>query len=125
MGDGWRVSKREEVLMAALKYSNIAPQKIGERAERRVAHTDDLMLAVVDFFDGPTSQPDPPHAHPHQQVCYVAEGEILFIMDGEQTRLGSGDVFLIPSGRPHTIQRLTNHVRLVDCFTPIREDFLV
>jgi quercetin dioxygenase-like cupin family protein len=125
MGDGWRVRKREEMLMAALKYSDMAPQQIGEGAERRVAHTDDLMLVVVDFFDGPNSQPDPPHAHPHQQVCYVAEGEILFIMDGEQAHLESGDVFLVPSGRPHTIQRLTEHVRLVDCFTPIREDFLV
>jgi quercetin dioxygenase-like cupin family protein len=68
----------EVVLMAALKYSDIAPQKIGEGAERRVAHTDDLMIVVVDFFDGPKSQPDPPHSHPHQKVCYVAEGEILW-----------------------------------------------
>jgi quercetin dioxygenase-like cupin family protein len=114
----------EVVLMTALKYSDIAPQKFGEGAERRVAHTDDLMIVVVDFFDGPKSQPDAPHSHPHQQACYVAEGEILFIMDGEQARLGPGDVFLVPSGRSHTIQRLSEHVRLVDCFTPIREDFL-
>jgi quercetin dioxygenase-like cupin family protein len=114
----------EVVLMTALKYSNITPQKMGEGAERRVAYTDDLMIVVVDFFDGPKSQPDPPHSHPHQQVCYVAEGEILFIMESEEARLGPGDVFLVPSGRPHTIQRLSEHVRLVDCFTPIREDFL-
>jgi quercetin dioxygenase-like cupin family protein len=119
------LTTEEEVLMTALKYSDMTPKRIGERAERRVAHTENLMIVVVDFFDGPQSQPDPPHSHPHQQVCYVAEGEIVFIMDGEQARLGSGDVFLVPSGRPHTIQRLTEHVRLVDCFTPIREDFLV
>jgi quercetin dioxygenase-like cupin family protein len=111
--------------MTALKYSDITPEKIGEGAERRVAHTDNLMIVVVDFSDGPKSQPDPPHSHPHEQACYVAEGEVLFITDGEQARLGPGDVFLVPSGRPHTIQRLTEHVRLVDCFTPIREDFLV
>jgi quercetin dioxygenase-like cupin family protein len=115
----------EEVFMTVLKYSDIEPQKISEGAERRVAHTDSLMIVVVDFFDGPKSQPDPFHSHPHEQVCYVAEGELVFITDGEQARLGPGDVFLVPSGRPHTIQRLTEHVRLVDCFTPIREDFLV
>jgi quercetin dioxygenase-like cupin family protein len=54
----------------------------------------------------------------------VAEGEILFVMEDQQTRLRPGDVFLIPSGKPHSIQQLTEHVRLVDCFTPIREDFL-
>jgi mannose-6-phosphate isomerase-like protein (cupin superfamily) len=46
-------------------------------------------------------------------------------MDGEETHLGPGDMFLVPGGKPHTIQQLTEHVRLVDCFTPIREDFLI
>ena len=70
------------------------------------------------------SRPDPPHSHPHEQVSYVAKGEILFLMDDQGTRLGPGDMFLVSSGKPHSIQQLTEHVRLVDCFTPIREDFL-
>ena len=110
--------------MATLKYREMPAKKIREGAERRLGHTDHLMIVIVDFYDGPTSQPDPPHSHPHEQVCYVAEGEILFVMDGQQTRLGPGDVFLVPSGKPHSIQQLTEHVRLIDCFTPIREDFL-
>jgi quercetin dioxygenase-like cupin family protein len=110
--------------MAALKYSEMTAEKIREGAERRLGHTHNLMIVVVDFHDGPKQKPDPPHSHPHEQVSYVAEGEILFVTDGEQTRLGPGDVFLVPSGEPHSIQQLTEHVRLVDCFTPIREDFL-
>ena len=110
--------------MAALKYSEMPAQIIREGAERRLGHTDNLMIVVVDFHDGPKQKPDPPHSHPHEQVSYVAEGEILFVMDGEQTRLGPGDVFLVPSGVAHSIQQLTEHVRLVDCFTPIRKDFL-
>ena len=66
----------------------------------------------------------PPHSHPHEQVAYVAEGEVIFLMDGEETHLRPGDMYLVPSGKPHSIQQLTEHVRLVDCFTPIREDFL-
>jgi quercetin dioxygenase-like cupin family protein len=110
--------------MTVLKHDETPVVKIREGAERRLGHTDSLMIVVVDLYDGPTDQPDPPHSHPHEQVCYVAEGEILFVMDGQQTRLGPGDMFLVPSGRSHTIQQLTEHVRLVDCFTPIREDFL-
>jgi len=110
--------------MAILKYNDTPAEKIAENVERRIGHLDNLMIVVIDFDDGPTSEPDSPHSHPHEQVCYVAEGEIIFILDGEQTQLGPGDVFLVPSGKPHTIQRLTEHVRLVDCFTPIREDFL-
>ena len=110
--------------MTVLKYQDMPVARIREGAERRLGHTENLMIVLVDFHDGPKTEPDPPHSHPHEQVSYVAEGEILFVMDGEQTRLGPGDVFLIPSGRPHSIQQLTRHVRLVDCFTPIREDFL-
>ena len=109
--------------MTTLKYHEILGHEIRAGAERRW-HTDNLMIVVVDFYDGPKGEPDPPHAHPHEQVCYVAEGEIIFILEDERTRLGPGDVFLVPSGKPHTIQQLTEHVRLVDCFTPIREDFL-
>jgi quercetin dioxygenase-like cupin family protein len=110
--------------MTALKYHEMPAEKIREGVERRLGHTDNLMIVVIDFDDGPKAQPDPPHAHPHEQVCYVAEGEILFLLEGQETHLGPGDVFLVPPGKPHTIQQLTEHVRLVDCFTPIREDFL-
>jgi quercetin dioxygenase-like cupin family protein len=98
--------------------------QIRDGAERRIGRTDSLMIVVIDFHDGPKYEPDPPHSHPHEQVSYVAEGEIIFLMDGQETRLGPGDLFLVPSGNPHSIQQLTEHVRLVDCFTPIREDFL-
>ena len=98
--------------------------KIREGAERRLGHTDNLMIVVVDFYDGPKEQPDPPHSHPHEQVSYVAKGDILVIIGDQETRLGPGDIYLIPSGVPHTIRLLTEHARLVDCFTPIREDFI-
>jgi quercetin dioxygenase-like cupin family protein len=110
--------------MTILKYDEVEVDQIREGAERRMGHTDNLMIVVIDFYDGPKDQADPPHSHPHEQVCYVAEGEIIFLMDGQQTRLGPGDMFLVPSGKPHSIQQLTGHVRLVDCFTPVREDFL-
>lgn len=110
--------------MTTLKYHEMPVQKIREGAERRLGHTDNLMIVVMDFYDGPKDQPDPPHSHPHEQVSYVAAGEVLFVIEDRQTRLGPGDVFLVPSGKPHSIQQLTEHVRLVDCFTPIREDFI-
>ena len=110
--------------MTVLKYQEMPVGRIRAGAERRLGHTDNLMIVLVDFHDGPKEQPDPPHSHPHEQVSYVAKGEVLLVMEGQQTQLGPGDVFLVPSGVAHSIQQLTEHVRLVDCFTPIREDFL-
>ncbi len=110
--------------MTGLKYSDIPAETLRPGAERRIAYTGNLMVVIIDFDDGPKEQPDPPHSHPPDQVTYVAEGEINFFLEGQPYHLTPGDVFIAPSGLPHTIQQLTPHVRLVDCFTPLREDFL-
>lgn len=49
------------------------------------------MMVVIDFNDGPTDEPDPPHSHHHEQVSYVVTGEILFVLGNQQTHLGPGD----------------------------------
>lgn len=110
--------------MAAFRYEQLPVTRIRQGAERRLAYSDNLMMVVVDFHDGPQAQPEPQHAHPHEQVSYVVTGEILVFLDGPPTHLRPGDVFTVPSGMPHTIQLLSEQVRLIDCFTPLREDFL-
>ena len=110
--------------MGIVRQSEAAKLPIAEGRTRFLAQTDRLMTAVIDFSDGPTSEPDPPHAHPHEQISYVAEGEILFCIGDEKHHLCAGDVFTVPSNVPHSVQLLTHKVRLVDTFTPIREDFL-
>lgn len=110
--------------MGTLKEKNAAVESIGNKRTRYLTHTDTLMMVVIDFNDGPTSEPDPPHDHPHEQVSYVAAGEIVLFLDGEPTQLKAGDIFTVPPNVPHSVQLLTSHVRLVDTFTPLREDFL-
>lgn len=110
--------------MIGLKYADMPAEQVKEGVNRRLAYTDNLMIVIVDFTNGPKEEPDPPHMHPHEQVTYVAEGEIIFFMDDQQAHLVPGDVFTVPANKLHTVQVLTEHVRLIDCFTPIREDFL-
>ena len=110
--------------MAVQRYPAMKVDHIQEGVERRQGHTENLMMTILDFYNGPQDEPDPPHAHPHEQISYVAEGAIFFFLEGQCERLGAGDMFLAPSGKKHSIQLLTEHVRLVDCFYPIREDFL-
>jgi mannose-6-phosphate isomerase-like protein (cupin superfamily) len=93
--------------------------------ERRIIRTRDLMTAVLDIDNGPWDAPDPHHSHPHEQITYLAEGEILFLAEGQEPRrMTAGDLFAVPSGVPHSIQLLSARARLVDTFNPIREDFL-
>ena len=110
--------------MGTVKQSEKKPDSIAEGRTRYLAYTDSLMVVVVDFNDGPAPEPDPPHSHPHEQVSYVASGEINLILGTEKTRLSEGDIFTVPSNVPHTVQTLSKHVRLIDAFNPIRNDFL-
>ena len=110
--------------MSAVHQNTAARVTIAPGRERYLAHTDNLMMVVIDFADGPHDQPDPPHSHPHEQVTYVAEGEVLFFINDQPTRLSVGDLITVPPDAPHAIQLLTSKVRLVDTFSPIRKDFL-
>ena len=83
------------------------------------------MTVLIDFTDGPWNEPEPPHSHPHEQTSYIAEGEIIFFCEGEkEQRLSKGDMFAVPSGKKHTIKLLSKEARLIDNFTPLREDFI-
>jgi len=110
--------------MATVKRSELTPEVIAPRRTRYLTYTKNLMMVVVDFDDGPTSEPDPPHSHPHEQISYVVSGEINLFLDNKMTRLGPGDMFTVPPNLPHSVQLLSSRVRLIDTFTPIRKDFL-
>ncbi len=106
----------KEKNMGAIKKSDLTPEIIGPGRSRYLAHTDNLMIVMIEMNDGPTSEPDPPHAHPHEQVACVVSGEVLFFMDGKSTRLGPGDLYTVPPNVPHTytttFETGTDHRRL-------------
>lgn len=91
--------------------------------QRRILWLENLMTVVIDF-EFPMKEPDPFHTHMHEQITYVAEGEIWFFIEDEKSRLAKGDMIKIPAGAKHTIQTITPHVRLIDSFSPVREDFI-
>ncbi len=111
--------------MPVLKVNETPSQRIREGVTRRLVHGKNLMLVVIDFDNGPWSEPEPFHFHVHEQATYVAEGEFIFFCEGEpDQRLSEGDMFFVHSNKKHTIQLLSKSVRLIDSFNPVREDFL-
>jgi quercetin dioxygenase-like cupin family protein len=79
-----------------------------------------LTLAVVDL------EPDtllPNHSHPNEQGGIILEGEIDFTIAGKTKRLKTGDLYLIPANVEHSVKTNTDPVRILDIFSPVREDF--
>ncbi len=111
--------------MPVIKSNEIKPEVIRTGVHRHFIYTNDLMTAVIDFDNGPWSEPEPFHYHVHEQTTYVAEGEIIFFCEGEpDQKLKKGDLFSVPSNKKHTIQVLSKSARLIDSFNPVREEFL-
>lgn len=91
---------------------------------RKIAYLKGIMVATIQFSGKPMCHPEEPHSHPHEQISYIAEGSLYVFIDGDKELIKEVDIFLIPSNVPHCIQTLTERVKLVDTFTPRREDFL-
>ncbi len=91
-------------------------------AQRRVlVYSDNLMLVEFSFAAGAAAWE---HSHPHEQVGYVVEGEIDFLMTGEApARLHKGGSYYVPANVKHYVITYAPTV-LVDAFTPARDDFL-
>ena len=82
-------------------------------------------MAIVEFSNGPWDEPEPYHNHVHEQITYVAEGELIFLCEGEpDQRLKAGDMFSVHSDKKHTIKLLSKGCKLIDSFSPIRKEFL-
>ena len=65
----------------------------------------------------------PVHSHPHEQAGTVLEGEIEFTVAGETRRLKPGDVYVIPGGVEHEARTFDHPVRVMDVFSPVREEY--
>jgi len=63
------------------------------------------------------------HAHPHEQVTYVLEGELELTIGEETVRLSPGDSVSVPSNVPHAAS-VKERTVVLDAFSPPREDFL-
>jgi quercetin dioxygenase-like cupin family protein len=104
---------------------NQGPTKRADDGSRLwIGHGEKLMLVAAEIEGGPAPEPKPPHSHPHEQIDYLEAGELIVFIGDENMRVGPGDFWMIPGGVPHSVQLLTKSARLLECFTPIREDFL-
>lgn len=98
-----------------------AKEIFGGAIRGHYAHLDHLTVGEVIL------QPDtmvPMHRHPHEQITYVIEGRFEFTIGDQTTVLEPGQTALIPGGVPHGGKTLTA-CRVIDIFSPVREDYRV
>ena len=79
-----------------------------------------VMLVKVKFEKGAIGTP---HTHYHTQTTYVASGKFEFTVGNEKKIVKAGDGIYIEPDILHSCVCLEPGV-LIDCFAPMRADFL-
>lgn len=93
----------------------------GKIKRKIMAHDGKMMMVDVYFQDGAIGEE---HVHKHEQATYCLEGQFEFTIGDEKKIIKTGDTVYIPSMVNHGAVLITPKGRLLDVFTPQRDDFL-
>lgn len=81
------------------------------------AETDGAFIAMEDRME--RGKVTPMHIHPDQdEAIYVLAGELLVDVEGEQTAVGTGGLFVAPRGVPHAFMVTSETARVLSWQTP-------
>jgi quercetin dioxygenase-like cupin family protein len=80
-----------------------------------------LMLSFLELAPGAEI---PEHSHPHEQAGLILAGRLRFRIGDEERVAGPGEAFLIPPEMVHWGIVEEGPVKVLDLFSPPREDYL-
>jgi quercetin dioxygenase-like cupin family protein len=102
------------------RWDEIALEKVTEMISRKIVSGDREMLAQISLKRGALV---PRHAHESEQMTFVLQGAIRFLVGGEEITVREGEVLHIPSWVEHQSEALEDTFEL-DIFSPIRQDWI-
>ena len=102
------------------RWDEIALEKVTEMVSRKIVSGEREMLAQVYVKRGCLV---PMHSHASEQMTYVLQGALRFLVGGEEITVREGEVLHIPSSVEHQAEALEDTFEL-DVFSPILQDWL-
>jgi quercetin dioxygenase-like cupin family protein len=102
------------------RWDEIALEKVTEMMSQKIVAGEREMLAQTYLKRGALV---PLHAHESEQMTYVLQGALRFVVAGEEIVVREGEVLHIPSRVPHQAEALEDTFEL-DVFSPGRADWI-
>lgn len=102
------------------RYSSASPVEMLPGLIRRTLVSGKTMMVVEFTLDAGVEIPG--HAHPHEQIGYIASGKVRLMIDGESNDMGPGDTYYAATNVMHGAVAIEKSV-VVDTFNPPREDY--
>jgi quercetin dioxygenase-like cupin family protein len=102
------------------RWDEIALEKVTEMISRKLVTGQREMIGQIYLKRGALV---PMHSHESEQMTYILQGALKFLVGGEEVIVREGEVLHIPSWVPHQAEALDDTFEL-DVFSPIRQDWL-
>jgi unsaturated pyranuronate lyase len=121
IGAGWYMLDPMSAQTVRLhRWDEIALEKVTEMLSRKIVTGEREMLAQIYLKRGCLV---PMHSHESEQMTYILQGALKFLIAGEEITVREGEVLHIPSWVEHQAEALEDTFEL-DLFSPIRQDWL-
>jgi quercetin dioxygenase-like cupin family protein len=102
------------------RWDEIALEKVTEMISRKIVSGEREMLAQIYLKRGALV---PIHTHDSEQMTYILQGSLRFLVAGEEIIVREGEVLHIPSRLPHQAEALEDTLEL-DVFSPVRAEWM-
>jgi quercetin dioxygenase-like cupin family protein len=107
-------------MLKYIPWNSVELETLNPLLQRQFVVGQDIMLARVLLKKGSVV---PRHSHVNEQVTYILEGALKFLIDGREIIVRAGEVLCIPPNMPHEAHALEDTVDL-DVFNPPRKDWI-
>lgn len=102
------------------RWDELALEKVTEMISRKVISGEREMLVQSYLKRGAIV---PMHAHESEQLTYVLQGALKFVVNGEEIVVREGEVLHIPAHVDHQAEALEDTFDL-DVYSPLRRDWI-
>lgn len=103
-----------------IRLEDMPVEHLNPLIDRQFVAGDRSMLARIILRKGSIV---PEHSHDNEQITYVLDGALKFVIEGKEVIVRSGEILVIQSNLPHSAEALEDTVDL-DIFCPPREDWI-
>ena len=102
------------------RWSDLQLQKVTEMISRKVIHGDDQTMVQAYLKQGAQV---PMHTHESEQMVYILQGALRYLVGEQNVTVREGEVLHIPSGVRHQAEAVEDTFELA-VFTPSRQDWV-
>ncbi len=114
-------ASQEEYNKYVTRYADVPAIELTPSIKANIISAENITLS---FVSAEPNAPLPAHRHENEQMLIVLDGAIDFVIEGKQYKVQKGDVMVIPSNIEHGAYFSDKGARVIDIFSPPRQDFV-